>query len=175
MQNKIKMCFGGKFHDKPRLYVSKVCEGDRIPKENYRTMKDVSIGNYHFWCVDRETNNVIDNTPPTLPPDERRVKEDPLYIPWCEELQREQREYCINNLYTTSINDDTGLPLIKEDIEVWMKEIVEYNDYKEKKCFRNSYALWKSNPRRYHLVCGSFGWLLEDKPNYQIIGLDYGY
>jgi hypothetical protein len=141
----------------------------------YRTKDDVSCGNYHFWCVDRTTNKIIDKTPPCLPPDPRRIRDDPVYIPWCEEWQREQREYCENDLYTTSIDITTGLPLTKEDIEDWLVCMVEYNDYKERKCFRNSFALWKSDPKRYSLVCGSFGWVLGETPHNLIIGLDYGF
>ena len=145
-----------------------------MPLDNLRTIKDLD-GNYHFWCVDRETGEIIDNTPQSAPPDERRIKEDPLFIPWCEEWQTEQREYCENNLYTTSTGGFGGCLLSKEEVDDWLIEIVEYEEYRERKCFTNSYALWKSNPKRYRLVCGSLGWLLEDEPNRQIIGLDYGY
>lgn len=169
------MCFAGKFPVKQYKYVSiACCPKKRLPLNSLRTEKDVSIGNYHFWCVDRETNKVIDNTPPSAEPDPRRIKEDPLYIPWCEEWQKEQREYCIDNLYK-NVKDWDGRVNTKEETDEWLSDIVEYEYYEKSKCFRNSYALWKSNPKRYHLVCGSFGWLLEDKPNYQIIGLDYGY
>ena len=169
------MCFAGKFPYKSRRYVSiACCPKKRLPLDNLRTIKDLD-GNYHFWCVDRETGEIIDNTPQSAPPDERRIKEDPLFIPWCEEWQTEQREYCENNLYTTSTGGFGGCLLSKEEVDDWLIEIVEYEEYRERKCFTNSYALWKSNPKRYRLVCGSLGWLLEDKPNHQIIGLDYGY
>ncbi len=168
------MCFAGKFPFKPRKYVSiACCPKKRLPLDDLRTQKDLD-GNYHFWCVDRETGKIIDNTPPSDEPDPRRIKEDPVFIPWCEEWQKEQREYCENNLYTKSTNY-MGFPLSKEKVDDWMVKIVEEEEWRELKCFTNSYALWKSNPKRYHLVCGSLGWLLEDEPNYQIIGLDYGY
>lgn len=167
------MCFAGKFLYKPWRYVSIASGEGRPPLDSLRTIKDLD-GNYHFWCVDRETGKIIDNTPPTMPPDERRIKEDPLFIPWCEEWQKEQREYCVNNLYTTSTNY-RGCLLSKEELDDWMIDIVEEEEYRELKCFTNSYALWKSNPKRYHLVCGSLGWLIEDKRDYQVIGLDYGY
>ena len=101
------MCFAGKFRVKTYKYWSVACEKDRIPKNKLRTDDDVSVGNYHFWCVDRTTNKIVDNTPPTVPPDERRIKEEPLFIPWCEEWQKEQRDYCINNLYN-NVRDDYG-------------------------------------------------------------------
>ena len=168
------MCFAGKFPVKTYKYWSVACEKDMIPKNKLRTDDDVSIGNYHFWCVDRKTNKIVDNTPPTFPPDERRIKEEPIYFPWCEEWQKEQREYCENFLYTTSKNWK-GRLLSTEEVDDWMTEIVEDEDWRESKCFTNSYALWKSNPEKYKLVCGSFGWLLDETKNNLIIGLDYGY
>jgi hypothetical protein len=168
------MCFAGKFPVKTYKYWSVACEKDRIPKNKLRTDDDVSVGNYHFWCVDRTTNKIVDNTPPTVPPDERRIKEEPVYIPWCEKWQKEQRDYCINNLYNNVWDDDGFLLSIKE-IDDWLVEIVEEEYYEEVKCFRNSYALWKSNPEKYNLVCGSFGWVIDETKNNLLIGLDYGW
>jgi len=168
------MCFAGKFQVKPYKYVSIACEKDRKPKNSVRTIKDLDR-NYHFWCVDRTTGKIIDNTPPQLPPDERRIKEDPIYIPWCEEWQKEQRDYCENSLYTESTKGYGGRLMTREEVDDWMIEIVEEEIYRERKCFANSYALWKSDPDRYKLVCGSFGWLIDETRNNLIIGLDYGW
>jgi len=168
------MCFAGTFQTKTYKFWSSLCEKDRKPKNSVRTKKDLD-GNYHFWCVDRKTNKIIDNTPPVLPPDERRIKEDPIYIPWCEEWQKEQRDYCENNLYTTSTKGYGGRHMTREEVDDWMIEIVEEKIWRELKCFTNSYALWKSDPDRYNLVCGSFGWLVDETRDNLIIGLDYGF
>ena len=73
------------------------------------------------------------------------------------------------------IIDDDGVLLSIKEIDDWLVQIVKDEEYEEMKCFRNSYALWKSNPEKYKLVCGSFGWLLDETKNNLIIGLDYGY
>jgi len=168
------MCFAGKFNVKPYKYVSVACRPKMTPIDRLRTKKDLD-GNYHFWCVDRETNKIIDNTPPIVPPDERRIKEDPIYIPWSQEWQKEQRDYCENNLYTTSTRGFGGRLMTREEVDNWMTEIVEDEEWRQLKCFTNSYALWKSNPEKYNLVCGSFGWLIDETKYNLIIGLDYGW
>lgn len=161
------MCFAGTFQVKTYKFLSTLCDRDMIPKNRYRIEDDVSAGNYHFWCVDRTTNKIIDKTPQATDPPDQRIRDDPVYIPWCEEWQREQREYCIDNLYSACKCDGW-------DCDEWLEYIVETEDWQKRKCFRNSFALWKSDPERYSLVCGSFGWVIGETQNYILIGLDYG-
>ena len=167
------MCFAGKFHSKTYQFWSISCDKEGKPKNVLRTNRGLTNGNYHFWCVDRITNKIIDNTPQFIEPDSRRIGEDPIYIPWCDDWQKEQKEYCKENLYNERwVNDGWDS---EETDDYLIKYVVGDEDYEKLKCFKNSYALYISNRERYKLVCGSFGWVLDETKNNTVIGLDYGW
>ena len=163
------MCFSSIYSPKTYKYLGGEqygAPGEGVPRSNYRTQTDTSVGNYHFWCVERATTTIVDNTPPTLPPDPRRIRNAPLYIPWCKDFQDLQKDYCIDNFYRSHE---------VEMVEDFLQNVVENEEWEVKKCFRNSFALWKSDPNKYSLVCGSFGWVLDETDKNLVIGLDYGY
>jgi len=153
------MCFGTDARPKPFRYVSCYMNGLQT---KYGTQKwsENNGGNYHFWCVNA-SGEIIDPTPPGLPPDPRRIVDTPQYIPWSKADQAKQFEICFSKL---SFYEGMSL-----------KEIAEkfVRNPQKQKCFQNSWAL--SRQDGYDIRCGSFGWILDDLPNFKVIGLDYGW
>ena len=152
------MCFAGS-EFKNVVYVS-AYTGEQ---STYHTIKDVTFGgNYHYWVIDKPTGKIVDITPLQEPlPDNT----EPIYIPWTHWEQQAQIRY---NIF--DVNRYYNYETDKE-----LKRRFEQQDYKKGDCFLNSWALVESDPDRYQLVCGSFGFKLDETPDSIVYNLDYGY
>ena len=152
------MCFAGtNFIIKPTKYISQ----DAGIQDTIHTIKDVTYGNYHFWCVDKTNGEIIDITPPQAPPQNN----NPQYFKWSKREQDNQKLYCIyahNQEFDYKLNEE-------------LDRIHKEKDYKKGRCFINTYSVYHSDPDRYEIVCGSFGYIIKDTPQVRIIDLDYGY
>ncbi len=138
------------------------------PKEGVNTVhtiKDNQLHNYHYWLIDKRTGKIVDPTPPQM---DAIPNKTPIYIPWSQEEQKEQKAF---NLRVRL----KELSMMGVTLQEWIKNIVESKDFKKKRCFQNCFAIHNHYKGKYELVCGSMGWIMGKNEDGVVgVNMDYG-
>ncbi len=134
--------------------------------DTVHTIKDNPLHNYHYWLIDKRTGKVIDPTPPQM---DAIPNKTPIYIPWSEQEQKEQKAFNLQ----VRLNELSEMGVTLQD---WIKDRVEKKVFEKKRCFQNCFAIHSHYKGKYELVCGSMGWIMGENEDGVIgINMDYGF
>jgi hypothetical protein len=128
------------------------CFSGKEGLDSVHTSKDNPLQNYHFWLIDKKTGKLIDPTPPQM---DAIPDATPIYIPWSEEEQKEQKTF----LLTVRMREVSMLGMTLHE---WINKTVEDKDFRQIRCFQNCFAIHNYYKGKYELVCGSMGWIVGE-------------
>lgn len=135
-------------------------------QKTIHTEKNDKLHNFHYWLIEKKTGKLIDPTPPQI---DGIPNATPIYIPWSQEEQEEQKKFNLRiRLREVSMMNIT--------LQDWIKNLVENKLFEKKRCFQNCFSIHNYYKNKYELVCGSMGWIVgQDEDGVIGVDMDYGY